>query len=252
MTSRSLNNLEPVCNTSGNTAPSATCCAAQSSGNTAPSAVCSAAQSSSSSDITVIGVAGGTGSGKSTITQKLAQQFGNDVTVIKQDSYYRAHHNMPYNERCKLNYDHPDSFENELLIAQLKELQSGHAIECPVYDFAIHDRVEQTVTIYPTRTIIIEGILIFCEADLRDLMDIKVFVDCDADVRILRRILRDVDERGRSLDSVIEQYLNTVKPMHEAFVEPSKKFADIIVPVGGQNQVALQMLINQIKSYMNT
>lgn len=202
-------------------------------------------------DITVIGVAGGTGSGKTTITNSIAERFGDEVTVISQDSYYRAHHDMPFEERTKLNYDHPDAFENELLIAQLKELKAGHAIEEPVYDFAKHDRSSETVTVTPSRVIVVEGILIFCDPALRDLMDIKVYVDTDADVRILRRILRDVEERGRSLSSVIDQYLTTVKPMHEAFVEPSKKYADIIIPVGGENQVALEMLVNQIRVHLD-
>ena len=202
-------------------------------------------------DITVIGVAGGTGSGKTTITNSIAERFGDEVTVISQDSYYRAHHDMPFEERTKLNYDHPDAFENELLIAQLKELKAGHAIEEPVYDFAKHDRSSETVPVTPSRVIVVEGILIFCDPALRDLMDIKVYVDTDADVRILRRILRDVEERGRSLSSVIAQYLTTGKPMHEAFVEPSKKYADIIIPVGGENQVALEMLVNQIRAHLD-
>lgn len=202
-------------------------------------------------DITVIGVAGGTGSGKTTITNAIAERFGDEVTVISQDSYYRAHHDVPFEERTKLNYDHPDAFENELLIAQLKELKAGHAIEEPVYDFTKHDRSSETVTVTPSRVIVVEGILIFQSKELRDLMDIRLFVDTDADVRILRRIQRDVKERGRSLDSVINQYLNTVKPMHEAFVEPSKKFADVIIPEGGQNQVALDMVINRVQAHLD-
>ncbi len=201
-------------------------------------------------DIIVIGIAGGTGSGKTTITRKLVERFGADVTVIYHDNYYKAHHDMTYEERSKLNYDHPDSFDTELLVKDLAALRRGEAIECPVYDYTIHDRSNQTLTIHPARVIIVEGILIFHPVELRDQMDIKIFVDADADERILRRIQRDVKERGRSLDSVISQYLTTVKPMHDAFVEPSKRYADIIIPEGGQNQVAIDMVINRVKAHL--
>ena len=201
-------------------------------------------------DIIVIGIAGGTGSGKTTITRKLEEKFKNDVTVIYHDNYYKARHELTYEERVKLNYDHPEAFDTELMIRDLDALRSGAAIDCPVYDYSIYDRTDRTVTVIPSRVIIVEGILIFHEKALRDLMDIKLFVDADADVRILRRIVRDVKERGRSLDSVISQYLTTVKPMHEAFVEPSKRYADVIIPEGGRNKVALDMVINRVRYHL--
>ena len=204
-----------------------------------------------SSDIMILGIAGGTGSGKTTITRRLIQRFGSDVSVIHHDNYYKAHHDMPYEERAKLNYDHPDSFDTEMLVEALKELKKGHAVTCPVYDYTIHDRTDKTVTIKPTRVIIVEGILIFESRELCEQMDIKVFVDTDADVRILRRIIRDVRDRGRSLESVVNQYLNTVKPMHEQFVEPSKRRADIIIPEGGQNKVALDMVVERVRAHLN-
>ena len=204
-----------------------------------------------SSDIMILGIAGGTGSGKTTITRRLIQHFGSDVSVIHHDNYYKAHHDMPYEERAKLNYDHPDSFDTELLVEALKELKKGHAVTCPVYDYTIHDRTDKTVTIKPTRVIIVEGILIFESRELCEQMDIKIFVDTDADVRILRRIVRDVRDRGRSLESVISQYLNTVKPMHEQFVEPSKRRADVIIPEGGQNKVALEMVVERVRAHLN-
>ena len=197
-----------------------------------------------------IGIAGGTGSGKTTITKKLVQRFGGDVSVIYHDNYYKAHHNMPYEERAKLNYDHPDSFDTDILIEDLKQLRAGHSIKCPVYDYSIHDRTDRTITVKPARVIIVEGILIFQSRELCDLMDIKIFVDTDADVRILRRIVRDVRDRGRSLDSVVNQYLTTVKPMHEQYVEPSRKYADIIVLEGGHNLVALDMIMQRIASHI--
>lgn len=203
------------------------------------------------SDVIVIGIAGGTGSGKSTITKKLIQRFGDDVSVIHHDNYYKAHHNMPYEERCKLNYDHPNAFDTDLLIRAVEDLKNGLEVTCPVYDFTIHDRSEETVTVKPARVIIVEGILIFESRELCSLMDIKLYVDTDADVRILRRITRDVRDRGRSLESVIDQYLQTVKPMHEQFVEPSKKNADIIIPQGGHNRVALEMVIQRVKAHLD-
>ncbi len=202
-------------------------------------------------DIMVIGIAGGTGSGKTTITKKIMERFGNDVTVIYHDDYYKARHDLTYEERVTLNYDHPAAFDTDLMISDLAALRSGAAIDCPVYDYSIYDRTDRTQTVTPSRVIIVEGILIFHEKRLRDLMDIKLFVDADADVRILRRILRDVKERGRSLDSVISQYLDTVKPMHEAFVEPSKKYADVIIPEGGRNKVALDMVLNRVDFHLN-
>ena len=204
------------------------------------------------SNIMVIGIAGGTGSGKTTITRRLIEVFGEDVSVIHHDNYYKAHHNLPYEERALLNYDHPDAFDTDMLIEHLKLLKQGQSVQCPVYDYSIHDRTEQTITINPTRVIIVEGILIYENQELCDQMDIKIFVDADADVRILRRIVRDVRDRGRSLESVINQYLSTVKPMHEAFVEPSKRRADVIVPEGGHNLVALDMVIQRVRAHLES
>ena len=198
----------------------------------------------------VVGIAGGTGSGKTTITRQVQKAFGDEATVINHDNYYRAHHNMSWEEKIQLNYDHPDAFETDLLVEHIKELKEGRAIQCPVYDYSIHDRLEETTLVVPSNILIVEGILIFENQQLRDSMDIKVYVDTDADVRILRRILRDVKERGRTLDSVIQQYLLTVKPMHEAFVEPSKRYADVIIPEGGRNQVAIEMVISRLRAHM--
>jgi len=202
-------------------------------------------------DIIIIGIAGGTGSGKTTITKRIMHKFGGNVSVIYHDNYYKAHHGMSYEERAKLNFDHPDAFDTELLIEDLKKLKSGQSISCPVYDYTIHDRSDKTVTVRPARVIVVEGILIFQSIELCELMDIKIFVDTDADVRILRRIVRDVRDRGRSLDSVVNQYLTTVKPMHEQFVEPSKRRADIIIPEGGHNQVALEMVLQRVKAHLD-
>ena len=202
------------------------------------------------SDILMIGIAGGTGSGKSTLTQRIKAAFGEDVTVLMHDNYYKAHDDMTYEERTRLNYDHPNAFDTDLMIEHVQKLRNGEDIVCPVYDFSAHNRSKETITIHPNKVMIVEGILIFECKELTDLLDIKIYVDTDADVRILRRILRDVEERGRSLNSVINQYLNTVKPMHEQFVEPSKKFADIIVPEGGQNRVALEMIMQRIENHI--
>lgn len=202
-------------------------------------------------DIIVIGIAGGTGSGKSTMIKRIKEEFQDQITVLSHDFYYKAHDDMSFEDRCKLNYDHPDAFDTDLMIEHIRELKNWKAIERPVYDFTIHNRVAETVTVMPAKVMVVEGILIFENQELLDLFDIKVFVDTDADVRILRRILRDVKERGRSLDSVVNQYLTTVKLMHEQFVEPSKKKADIIVPEGGFNVVALQMLNQRIEALLN-
>lgn len=202
-------------------------------------------------EVLVIGIAGGTGSGKTTIIEKLVENFGSDVTVISHDSYYKPHHDLTYEERTKLNYDHPDSLETDLMVEHIRKLKGGKTIECPVYDFTIHDRSDETKTINPSRVLIVEGILIFQDKRLCEQMDIKIFVDTDADVRILRRIQRDYRERGRSLESVIDQYLTTVKPMHELFVEPSKKNADIIIPEGGYNLVALEMVMERVKAHLS-
>ena len=199
----------------------------------------------------VIGIAGGSGSGKTTLTNHIARECAGNVTVVTHDNYYKAHDELSYDERCRLNYDHPNAFDTELLIQQLKQLKNGESVECPVYDYTVHNRSKNTITIVPTPIIIVEGILIFENKELCDLMDIRVFVDTDADVRIIRRIKRDVLERARSLESVTDQYMNTVKPMHEQYVEPSKKNANIIVPEGGQNQVAMEMIRNHIKSCLD-
>ena len=199
----------------------------------------------------IIGIAGGTGSGKTTLTRRLKERFGNDVSIIYHDNYYKAHDEMTYEERCKLNYDHPDAFDTDLMIEQIKQLKDGKAIYCPTYDYTVHNRAKGTVTVNPTKVIIVEGILIFQNEALRDLMDIKIFVDTDADVRILRRLVRDVRDRARSMESVVSQYLATVKPMHEQFVEPSKRFADIIVLEGGHNVVALDMIIQRVQAHIS-
>lgn len=202
-------------------------------------------------DTILIGIAGGTGSGKTTLADKLVDSFGSqEVTVIRQDNYYKRHDDMDYEQRAKLNYDHPDAFDSDLFYEHIVALKQGKSVEIPVYDYTIHNRSEETILINPTPVIVLEGIMLFVEKVLCDLMDIKVFVDTDADVRILRRIVRDVKERGRSLESVIGQYLTTVKPMHEQFVEPSKRRADIIVPEGGENQVALEMLIERVNKHL--
>lgn len=199
----------------------------------------------------LIGIAGGTGSGKTTLANKVVENFGADeVSILRHDNYYKRHDEMTYEERCELNYDHPDAFDTELLCEHIKMLKRGEEIEMPVYDYTVHNRSNDVLVVKPAPVIVLEGILIFAELSLCELMDIKVFVDTDADVRILRRILRDVKERERSLDSVISQYLTTVKPMHEQFVEPGKRRADIIIPEGGENEVALQMLIERVNRHL--
>ena len=200
--------------------------------------------------ILVIGIAGGTGSGKTTLMKNLIREFSDVVTVISHDNYYKRHDELPYEERCKLNYDEPAALETNLMAKHLDILRNGGSIQCPVYDFTVHNRSNDTITIVPKKVIIVEGILIFENKPLRDLMDVKIFVDTDADVRLCRRILRDVTERGRTLESVVTQYQDTVKPMHEQYVEPSKKFADIIVPEGGQNLVALDMIVGRIRRHL--
>ena len=201
-------------------------------------------------DYLVIRIAGGSGSGKTTLTNQIAAQFLEQVTVIKHDNYYKAHDDMDYDERSRLNYDHPNAFDTELMIEHLRALKQGKSIECPIYDYTIHNRSKDTITIVPNKVIIVEGILIFENKDLCDLMDIRIFVDTDADLRIIRRIQRDVMERARSLESVINQYIETVKPMHEQYVEPSKKNANVIVPEGGYNQAAMEMIRNHIKNHL--
>ena len=201
-------------------------------------------------DVLTIGIAGGTGSGKTTITRRIVREFGDNVAVLHHDSYYKAHDDLPYEARTKLNYDHPNAFDTDLMLAHLRALKRGESVQCPVYDFTVHNRSDKTVTIRPARVLVVEGILIFAEPALCREMDIKLFVDTDADVRILRRIVRDVRDRGRSLDSVVKQYLNTVKPMHEEFVEPSKRNADLIIPEGGRNQVAMDIVMERIRGFL--
>lgn len=206
---------------------------------------------SNNSKTMIIGVAGGTGSGKTTLAENIARAFGDRVAVITHDSYYRAQNDMSYEERCKQNYDHPDAFETDLLCEHLDALARGEAIDMPVYDYTVYNRSSRTERVEPRAVVILEGILIFCDERLREKMDLKIFVDTDADERILRRISRDTKERGRSLDSVIDQYLTTVKPMHDAFVEPYKRYADIIVPGGGSNPAALDMIITRVNKQLN-
>jgi uridine kinase len=199
--------------------------------------------------VTIIGVAGGTGSGKSTLVKRLQEAFvGDDVVTLCHDYYYRAYPELTYEERTKLNYDHPRSFDTDMMVEHLRSLKAGIPVRRPVYSFVEHNRTAETVGVAPSKVIIVDGILIFENRELREMMDIKVFVDTDADVRLARRIMRDVQERGRSMESVVNQYIQTVKPMHEEFVEPSKKYADVIIPEGGFNSVAVGMLIENIKS----
>lgn len=199
----------------------------------------------------IIGIAGGTGSGKTTLTQHLKEHFGSSVTVIGHDSYYKLQEGTTYEERVLQNYDHPDAFDTDLLIQHLRELKEGRSIQCPVYSYVDYNRTDQTVEIFPTKVLIVEGVLIFQDPVLRELFDIKIFVETDADERILRRALRDVEERGRTLRSVVSQYLTTVKPMHEQYVEPSRKYADIIVLQGGHNLVALDMIMQRIQNHID-
>ena len=201
-------------------------------------------------NILVIGIAGGTGSGKTTLMKNLISKYGDHITVLSHDNYYKRHDDMTYEERCQLNYDEPAALETDLMARHLDQLRQGNAIDCPVYDFTVHNRSDEIVRIEPQKVIIVEGILIFENQPLRDLMDIKIFVDTDADVRLCRRIKRDVNKRGRTLESVLLQYQQTVKPMHEKYVEPSKKFADIVVPEGGKNLVALDMIMGRIQRHM--
>lgn len=199
----------------------------------------------------VVGIAGGTGSGKSTITSSLKEKLRDSVVVIEQDSYYKDQSTLPFEERIKTNYDHPFAFDNDLLVEHVLSLKGQKSIEKPIYDFETHNRKKETILVEPCDVIIVEGILILYEEAVRNLLDIKIFVDTDSDVRIIRRILRDIKERGRTLDSVIMQYLNTVRPSHLQFIEPSKRYADIIVPEGGYNKVAIDMIYARIQSIIN-
>ena len=201
-------------------------------------------------NILVIGIAGGTGSGKSTLMENLVKRFEGHVTVLSHDNYYKRRDELTYEERTRINYDEPAALETDLMAYHLDLLRQGIAIDCPVYDFTQHNRSDKTVRIVPKNVIIVEGILIFENQPLRDLMDIRIFVDTDADVRLCRRILRDVQERGRTLESMLDQYQTTVKPMHEKYVEPSKRFAHIVVPEGGRNYVALDMVTGRIQRHL--
>ncbi len=199
----------------------------------------------------VIGIAGGTGSGKSTFTNRLKEEFKDEVAVIYHDNYYRDQSHITFEERKKTNYDHPDSIETELLIEHLKELKKGNAIQCPVYDYSQHNRSDQVITIEPKRVILLEGILVLADERLRDLIDIKVYVEADADERILRRVIRDVKERGRDIEGVVEQYLTTVKPMHYLYVEPTRSTADIVIN-SGMNPIAFELVKNSIQNILET
>ena len=201
-------------------------------------------------DVLVIGIAGGSGSGKTTLAQNIYNHFSDRISILRHDDYYKCQDDIPMEERVKTNYDHPHAFDTDLLIYHIDELKAGRDVCSPTYDYAHHTRAAGTREIKANKVVVLEGILILENEKLRDRLDMKIYVDTDADVRILRRILRDVKERGRSLDSIIEQYLATVKPMHEAFVEPSKRYADIIVPVGGENVVACQMIIDQVEKHL--
>jgi len=201
---------------------------------------------------TVVGIAGGTGSGKTTLAGLILDSVGRDQMVyLPHDAYYRDQKDVPFEERVKANYDHPDSLETELLVEHIRQLKDGHTIEMPVYDFTNHNRKRETVRVTPHPIILVEGILIFVEKDLRALFDMKIYVDTDSDIRFIRRLTRDIEERGRTVNSVIEQYLRTVRPMHLEFVESSKRYADIIVPEGGLNPVALELVIARMQSLLN-
>ena len=197
----------------------------------------------------VIGVAGGSGSGKTTVVRRIVDSLGPDqVTLLDHDRYYRARNDLRLEERAALNYDHPDALETDLMVTHVRALKAGQAVDVPQYDFTRHARLMETNTFQPRRALIVEGILVFTDAALRDLMDIKVFVDTDSDTRFIRRLRRDVAERGRTMDSVIDQYQSTVKPMHLEFVEPSKRYADVIIPLGGHNTVAVDLLLTLLRS----
>ena len=201
-------------------------------------------------NVLVLGIAGGSGSGKTTLVKRLVECFGDQVCVVSHDNYYKRHDELTYEERCLINYDEPAAFENELMAQHLDLLRQGLSVECPVYDYTVHNRSNETVTITPKRVILVEGILIFADEALRQRMDIRIFVDTDADIRLCRRIKRDVNKRARSLESVLAQYQQTVKPMHEKYVEPSKKHANLVVPEGGKNMVALDMIIDRIERHL--
>lgn len=199
----------------------------------------------------LIGITGGTGSGKSTIAKEIYNKFNQQcIAMIEQDSYYKDQSDLSFEERVKINYDHPHAFDTTLLVSHLKELLLGNAIEKPIYDFEIHNRKCETVVVEPRDIVIVEGILILQEPEIRELLDIKIYVDTDADVRIIRRLVRDINERGRTVDSVINQYLNVVRPMHMQFIETTKRYADIIIPEGGHNRVAIDIIVANIRQFL--
>jgi uridine kinase len=200
----------------------------------------------------VIAIAGGTGSGKTTFARKIVEQLPNHVSLLTHDAYYKNNKHLSYEERCNLNYDHPEAFDTDLFTEHVRALKEGRIVERPVYNFSTHLREQYTITIEPREIILVEGILVLENAILRTLFDLKVFVDTDADVRILRRITRDINERGRTLSSVIGQYLNTVKPMHEAFVEPTKRYADVIIPEGAYNEAGFSVIMARIRHLADT
>lgn len=201
----------------------------------------------------IIGVAGGTGSGKTTVAREILKRAGTDqITLIQHDAYYRDLGDLPPAQRAMQNFDHPDALENSLLIAHLKNLKTGQPVDVPVYDFTTHTRTSETTRVEPRPVILVEGILIFSDAALRATMDVKIYVDTDADIRFIRRLKRDLAERGRTMESVIHQYLATVRPMHEEFVEPSKRYADVIIPEGGFNEVAIDMVAARIKALLQS
>lgn len=199
----------------------------------------------------IIGVTGGSGSGKTTVSRAIFEQLhGHSLLMLQEDSYYNDQSDMPFEERVKTNYDHPNAFDTELLVKQLKDLLDWKTIEKPIYDYTEHTRSSEVEKVEPKEVIILEGILVLNDPALRDLMDIKIFVDTDDDIRIIRRIQRDIEERGRSLQSVIDQYKSTVKPMYHQFIEPTKRYADIIVPEGGENQVAIDLLVTKVRDIL--
>jgi len=199
----------------------------------------------------VIGVAGGTGSGKTTVSRRIWEAVGRErIAYLQHDNYYKDQSHLTAEERARTNYDHPDSLETSLMVSHLRELRAGRPVNIPVYDFSIHNRSKETLRINPAKVILVEGILIFVEPTLSELMDMRIFVDTDADIRFIRRLRRDMVERGRSLDSIVQQYLGTVRPMHMEFVEPSKRYADIIVPQGGDNRVAMEMIVSRIQALL--
>jgi uridine kinase len=199
----------------------------------------------------VIGVAGGSGSGKTSVTKSIYESFqGHSILMLEQDFYYKDQSHLPFEERLKTNYDHPLAFDNDLLIEHIGKLLNHEAIEKPVYDYAVHTRSDEVIHVEPQDVIILEGILVLEDERLRDLMDIKLFVDTDADIRIIRRMLRDIQERGRTMDSVIDQYIGVVRPMHNQFIEPTKRYADIIIPEGGHNAVAIDLMVTKIQTIL--